>query len=129
MGSLEWQDSWSVGNADLDNDHKRLIAIIQTIGQYRTRATDLGRLTHHLEDYTKVHFAREEAMMEAAGVPGLAAHKKQHQAFVEWLSAVRKSFSATHEARGLLIDDVDDYLRRWLTDHILKTDMGYKGLL
>lgn len=129
MDTLEWQESWSVGNADLDNDHKRLIAIIRSMGQYRTQASDLGRLAYELENYTKYHFAREEAMMETAGVPGLDAHKKQHRAFVEWLSAVRKSFSGTHEARSLLIDDVEAYLRTWLTDHILKTDMTYKGLL
>ena len=127
MSTLAWQDSWSVGNADLDNDHKRLIAIIQDIGQYRDRAVDLGQLVRDLEDYTKFHFEREEKMLEAAQVPGLDAHKKKHHAFIEWLTPVRHAFTRAHESRALMIDGVEEYLQTWLTDHILKTDMSYKG--
>ncbi len=129
MSTLEWQESWSVGNADLDNDHKRLIEIIRNIGDYRSQASDLGSLVYNLEEYTKYHFAREEKLMEAGEVPGLDAHKKKHRDFIEWVSSVRHAFTLSHEARGLMIDGVDEYLREWLTDHILKTDMSYKGLI
>jgi hypothetical protein len=42
MSMLEWQDSWSVGNSSLDDDHKRLISTIQKVGGHRTLSKDLG---------------------------------------------------------------------------------------
>jgi len=129
MSTLEWQESWSVGNDGLDNDHKRLIQIIQNVGEYRTRAFDLGQLVYELEDYTKYHFAREEKMMEAANIQGLDAHKEKHRAFIEWLTSVRHAFTLSHESRDLMLDSVEEYLQEWLTNHILKTDMSYKGQL
>ena len=129
MSTLEWQESWSVGNASLDEDHKRLISIIQTVGESRTRSMDAARVISELEEYTNYHFAREEKLMEAADIPGLEAHKKSHRAFVEWLDSVRQTFTISQQARSVLIETVDDYLQDWLKNHILKTDMNYKGLI
>jgi hemerythrin len=129
MSSLEWQDSWSVGNLSLDEDHKRLISIIEKFGQGRTRSMDTARIISDLEEYTKYHFTREEKLMEKANIPGLEDHKKSHQAFIEWLRTVRQTFAISREARSVLIETVDDYLQDWLKNHILKTDMGYKGLI
>ena len=129
MEKLEWQDSWSVGNAVLDNDHKRLIRIIQDIGDYRTAKADLGELFAELEDYTKYHFSREEKLMEEAELPDLVEHKKFHRDFEEWLHSVRYTMSVSRESREFLLDSVDEYLRKWLVHHILETDMNYRGLI
>jgi len=129
MATMEWQESWSVGNASLDEDHKRLINIIQMVGQSRSRTMNTGRIISELEEYTKYHFAREEKLMEAADIPGLELHKKSHRAFIEWLTSVRQTFTISQQARSVLIETVDDYLQDWLKTHILQTDMNYKGLI
>ncbi|MBT6093461.1 MAG: hemerythrin family protein [Rhodospirillaceae bacterium] len=129
MSELEWQESWSVGNPVLDDDHKKLLAIIQMISDYRPESADLTQLFAELEDYTKYHFAREEGLMDGADIPDLAAHLKSHRSFEEWLHSVRYAFTVSQESRSLLLDSVDEYLRKWLINHILKTDMDYKGLI
>ena len=129
LSILEWQDSWSVGNPDLDTDHKRLINIIQKIGEYSPQSADLSQLFSELEDYTKYHFVKEEQLMEAANLPDLTEHKKSHRDFVEWLHSVRYTFTVSQQSRRLLLDSVDEYLQNWLKNHILKTDMNYKGLI
>jgi hemerythrin len=129
MSKFEWQESWSVGNTTLDDDHKRLVSIIRKVGEDRTITTDLNRVISELEDYTKYHFSREEKMMEEADIPGLEEHKKSHKAFIDWLDSVRQTFAISQGARNVLTDSVDEYLQDWLTNHILKTDMSYKGLM
>lgn len=129
MSKLEWQDSWSVGNSDLDDDHKRLINIIQMIGEYKPQSADIGQLFFELEDYTKYHFAREEKLMEGANLSDLTEHKKSHRDFIEWLHSVRYTLTVSQESRSLMLDVVDEYLQNWLKNHILKTDMNYKGLI
>jgi len=128
MSMLEWQDSWSVGNSSLDDDHKRLISIIQKVGGHRTLSKDLGGVISELENYAKYHFAREEQLMEEADIPGLEEHKESHRSFVEWLDNIRQTFKS-QQARRLLTNQVDDYLQDWLKNHILTTDMTYKGLI
>lgn len=129
MSTFEWQDSWSVGNSSLDEDHNRHVSIIQKVGKYRTQSVDLGRVISELEDYTKYHFAREEKLMKDASIPGLEEHKKSHQAFIDWLDSVRQTFTISQQARNVLVETVDEYLQDWLKNHILKTDMCYKGLV
>ena len=129
MSVFEWQDSWSVGNATLDEDHKRLVSIIQKVGQNRTFSTDLAQVISELEEYSKYHFSREEKLMEEGEIPGLEEHKQSHRAFVDWLDTVRQTFAISQQARNVMVDTVDEYLQDWLQNHILKTDMNYKGLL
>jgi len=129
MGKLEWQESWSVGNSDLDNDHKRLVEIIQSIGAYRPQSADIGHLFAELEDYTKYHFAREEKLMEDAKLPDITGHLEFHRDFIEWLHSVRYAMTMSRESRDILLESVDEYLQNWLTHHILETDMKYRGLI
>ena len=126
---LQWQDSWSVGNQTLDDDHKRLIDIIGRIEDYRPASADLGQLFAELEDYTRYHFSREEDLMDGADIEDLEGHKKFHRDFEEWLHSVRYTMSVSRESREFLLDSVDEYLRKWLVHHILETDMNYRGVI
>lgn len=126
---LVWQESWSVGYPDLDKDHQQLVTIIQRINGWREKKESLAGLIGELEDYTRYHFSREEKMLEAADIPGLAIHKAQHKEFIDWLASIRTSFEGSSVARSILYPEVSQYLNNWLIKHILKTDMSYKGKL
>jgi len=124
-----WQDGWSVGNPDLDSDHKRLVKIIQDVGNWREGEGSLPRIITELEQYTRYHFDREEGMMAAAGIEGLEEHKQKHREFVAWVHSIRDALDNSTVARSVLHAQISAYLQTWLIDHILKTDMPYKGKL
>lgn len=129
-GLIKWDDSMSVGDASLDQDHKVLIGLLNDYVQATDDAEGLfvtDVIFGALADYIDYHFAREEDLMAAAGYPHLAEHKAVHRAmtaeFVELRD--RQLLSGSNQMEGA----IKDFLKRWLTDHILKTDMAYKTAL
>ena len=125
--TLVWQEAWSVGHAQLDADHRQLIAIIRDISEWKESHGNLAALVSKLTDYTQYHFEREERLMTEANVAGLAAHKAKHREFVEWLRNIRSAMEESKIARSVLHHQVSEYLKTWLAQHILKADMSYKG--
>ena len=79
--------------------------------------------------YANEHFAREERLMAEAGYPGLDVHREAHRAFIEWLTSVKTVYDTDPGARYHLAGPLREYLQNWLTDHIMETDMEYKGYL
>ena len=124
MDRLEWNEAWSVGEPHLDEQHKRLIELINRLDG----GTPVPIVLDELRSYVDEHFRDEEAMLEDADYPDLAAHKQQHTAFEEWLEASRQA-CRSGEVAGLLSDNIRSYLKTWLVNHILVSDKAYSAHL
>lgn len=129
MPVLEWKDSYSVGSLELDNDHKNLIDIIKRLDESERTHEPVGWLLKELGDYADGHFRREEEALAAANFPELEEHRLGHKDFIDWLVTVRSTFSIEPESQYYLAETVNDYLKKWLTSHILEKDMDYKEYL
>tara|TARA_R110002095_G_scaffold14856_11_gene18715 strand:+ start:137 stop:535 length:399 start_codon:yes stop_codon:yes gene_type:complete len=129
MELIEWKEEYSVGHPLLDQQHQGLIQLINQL----TKAADSGGMIAYIFDeldhYVKEHFRFEEQLLRQAGYAEFEAHKAQHRAFEQWLRAVRQSFSVGGQSALLLAESVNAYLRGWLINHILKSDMDYKSVL
>lgn len=124
---LKWDDSYSVGVAVLDDDHKRLIKLInqlQTAALYETSEKFEKEAFDALLDYTKTHFKREEELLEKHSFPGLDAHKKQHQAMVNKVASLVSEYQQNAD---VTIENTIRYLKTWLINHINGTDKEYAG--
>ena len=122
---VEWKESYTVGVDVLDDDHKRLIELInrfQTAYKYHTGEEFERQALNELVDYTRYHFEREEKMMEAAGYPDLEVHKTVHRAMIFKVAQFQEEYQQRgHEA----LDGVASFLGEWLIDHINGTDKKY----
>jgi hemerythrin len=119
---FEWQESFAVGVAEIDEQHRRLITAIgdfYTGLQYNHSQEALTKLLRFLIDYIDMHFKTEEALMERHAYPGLAEHRAQHRGFVSRVSQMSERYLA---GKLLLSLEVTGFLRQWLTEHILHTD-------
>jgi len=126
---LTWDDSYSVGVTVLDDDHKRLINLInqlQTAALYHTSDEYLKETFDALIDYTKFHFQREEALLEKHDFPGLEAHKLQHQAMIDEVESFVTDYQQNTD---VTIAKTISYLKTWLINHINGTDKEYTGYL
>lgn len=124
MARLQWRDEYSVGDAELDAQHKVLIDLINMLED----ESAVGAVLKALQRYVDEHFREEERRMEAAGYPDLAAHIEQHKAFEEWLASASR-VQRDGEVALLLRDSVRGYLNTWLVNHIMVSDKAYSPFL
>lgn len=122
---LQWKPEYSVGIATLDEDHKKLIDLLnrfQTAYEYQTSDAFERQALNELIDYTRYHFNREEQLMEENDYPDLESHRQEH---VEMIAQVDR-FVADYEEQGhKALVRVASYLREWLISHINGTDKQY----
>ncbi len=127
MPVVSWTSDLSVGVHAIDTDHKLLLSLINqlhdAIGEGHGQET-VGSVLNALLDYTAYHFGREEALMAAAGYPDLEQHKKIHAKLKKKLDGIRKAHAA--DAASIHQEDVLDFLKNWLTDHIQGKDKQYQ---
>jgi len=126
MTFMTWNDKLSVGVASIDEDHRKLIGLIDELyeGLQSGHSKEvLCGVLDRLVDYTQYHFEREEGFLRKTGYPEIAEHKKEHDTMTEWVLDVHKQYK-----NGTLVAptlEVMNYLKDWLYDHILGSDQKY----
>ena len=87
----------------------------------------LIQIFNNLATYTHIHFTYEENMFAEFGYPDSEEHKKQHQALIDQIIELKKEFN--NNPQGTISADLMLFLKRWLTNHIMKTDKEYTEFL
>ncbi len=124
MVIFKWDDSYSVGIAQVDEQHKVLVDLVNRLDQAVSTGHDeaaLRKILGELLDYTRYHFSTEENLMLSSGQNPLhyRKHKSEHDDFIQRV----KEFSG--QLRGSstgLSEPLLDFLIKWLVDHILGSD-------
>ena len=96
MAHLVWQDDLNTGIQVIDNQHKRIVEMINLLhdAQQGKEHAAIAEVIEELVDYTLSHFAFEETLMEDAGYQFSRAHKKIHELFIRRVSEYRVRFQA-----------------------------------
>lgn len=124
-----WKDAYSVGHDELDGQHKIIVSIINDLYvaiQSGTEHEVLGGILHRLSDYTKLHFRREEHLMEAHGFAHTAEHGILHQRMVETTEDLRRQVS---RSGGGEASEVLAFLKDWWLNHICRADQEYSSVM
>jgi len=126
---MEWSSSLATGIRQIDLQHQELIGIINDLERARSGAQwdeAVADVMPRLKAYVMFHFATEESMMKEAGIPlhHFQSHEAEHRAF----SGRIEELGAQDDPRQYLAGFVE-YLKTWLTHHIMKTDMELARLL
>lgn len=131
MPLIEWSDEWLIGHGAIDFDHQTLVNITNQIYDMRRQPKvtnqQVAQCIKQLADYVERHFAREEEIFAATTYPLTDSHKKMHRDLEKVAREICDLYR--REPDLLNFDEVIEFLRRWLIDHILKHDMGYKPYL
>ncbi|MCW8825251.1 MAG: bacteriohemerythrin [Gammaproteobacteria bacterium] len=120
---IKWSDAFSVGIEAIDDDHRKIIEILNTSKQAAllNDDTQCDIILERLVDYTRTHFNREEVVMAACGYPGLENHIQAHQ----FLSENVEKMKVQLDRGELHITDMTGFIRDWLFDHILYMDRAF----
>lgn len=126
---IKWKDEYSVGITHIDQDHKKLINLLNqfTIAYDHNVSESFEKeALQELINYTKYHFEREEKIMQKHDYPDFVAHQAKHQEMIKQVSGFVELYNKEgHDA----LKDISEFLKVWLINHINGTDKEYSQYL
>ena len=128
MPLISWNDSYRVGVAEMDTQHQKLVGLINNFhdAMKNGKGKDvIGKVLNDLKSYTVFHFGAEEKLMAMYAYPNLDKQKNEHKNFVDKVAVFVDDLAAGKTTSVTL--DVSAFLKDWLLNHILKSDMQYKS--
>lgn len=128
MPFIKWDESYSVGIAELDDQHKKILDLINKLHETMTRQhsrQEIKSTITDLKDYAQSHFSTEEKFFEKIKYPHRKEHHKLHDKFIEHVM----DLDLREEDQGISPMDILTFLKDWLKDHVLTEDQKYKNYL
>jgi len=128
-GFVSWKAEYSVGIASIDEQHIKLLNLINNVRAAVLCDTGPDFERGALEDliaYTQGHLKYEEELMHEHSYFDYEAHKGQHDQMVSQVDIYVKRYA---EKGSEILPEVADYLQRWLVQHIQGTDRKLCGFL
>jgi hemerythrin len=137
-----WQEKMSIGNKIIDDEHKYLICLINSVEialKLEDHSKVMMMLFDQLEEYTSTHFRQEEMLQLKIEYPHYNEHKLEHNKILNKMKSLKERYleslkapagTAEAELAAKAGEDVEHeivkLLRGWILEHLLKTDMKMK---
>ena len=129
MAHFSWTDELATGNTFIDNDHRKLITMVNALfdAMAKGQANEImSKVLNNLIIYTREHFAREEAEMERTHFAGTVAHKYEHSQLLAQVLELKTKLDTGGKVNAVAISG---FLSDWLRSHILTVDMKLASAL
>ncbi len=118
MRVVQWDETLSVGNAEIDKDHQALFELLDqlraAVREGQTEKIRLGILSE-LVRRTQAHFALEESVMTRIAYAEAQAHRAEHG---KLMAQVRELQDKVMQGDLSLSLSVFQFLYGWLARHI-----------
>lgn len=129
MALITWSEKYSVKNSMIDEQHKKLIGILNDLhdGMMAGNSNEiLEEILQRLIEYTRFHFSAEEELMGKYGYPDKPVHKAKH---IELTHSVGAFYQEMKAGKKFLNIELATFLKDWLNNHILETDVKFGQFL
>lgn len=123
MPIINWNDGLHVGISRFDEDHKRLIGLLNQVydnfidGVSEAKAEEI---LNELVAYTFYHFQAEEHVMAKVEYPEMQKHRDEHQHFTDRVNHLKSLYDSGIRT---LDKEMLVFLKGWISFHILKGDV------
>ncbi|MDO9068577.1 MAG: bacteriohemerythrin, partial [Deltaproteobacteria bacterium] len=121
---FNWNSSYSVGSATMDQEHKRLVEIINSLyGAMRQGKGNevIAPILDGLVEYTGTHFTHEERLMKETGYATYEEHKREHDSLTRQVLEIQNKY----RSGTVLSLEVMSFVKDWLVKHIQGSDKRY----
>lgn len=120
---IDWSPIYETGVRLVDDEHRQLVAILNEF--HTAHVKNLGPVLafttlNKLVRYAEKHFSDEEGLMAKHHYPSATKHRLEHEKLLAQVFDLTGKLERRETELSL---DIFDFLRGWLIDHILKTDM------
>lgn len=125
MPYVQWSNEFSVGLEEIDAQHQVLVDCLNRLHDAiheRKSDSEIVSVLGTLGDYTRIHFAVEEALMRVFEYPDYVQHKAEHEKLLAQFTEKAEKCQSGKTSASL---ELLQFLRGWLTDHIIHGDKKY----
>jgi hemerythrin-like metal-binding protein len=125
MALIQWNPALSVNIAQIDNQHMKLVDIVNNLHDRMKEGkgkTILSGVLSELADYTVYHFKTEEELFKQHSYPKSDAHILEHNTLVQQVLKLKTDLDG---GKTVITNDVMLFLRDWLSNHISGSDKAY----
>lgn len=122
MALINWSHALSTGIPEQDEQHKNLIYLLNRLNNAIEAGKDaeiLETVLTELVSYTVYHFGHEEKLMDRHNYADTMAHKREHERFIETVDEFKRKLDS---GDAVISVQIINFLRMWVTGHIMKTD-------
>ncbi|MBF0503584.1 MAG: hemerythrin family protein [Candidatus Omnitrophica bacterium] len=127
MEAVGWSQSYSVGIKEIDEQHKKLISLLNVLVSATMGPVEedgIGKILRELVNYTVYHFNTEEKYMEGFNFPGFEEHRKEHEYFKIKVAEFIEKYD---KGDAKVTVDLLEFLWSWVKEHIRGMDKKYTG--
>lgn len=127
MSYIDWTATYSVEIDSIDQQHKKLIDIINGLYDAMKQGKGqqvLSQTFGELAAYTTTHFKFEEDIFDKYGYMRSMSHKKEHTELLKQVSLYAEQYQ---NGKIMMSMEVMDFLKNWLLNHILVSDKAYSS--
>jgi hemerythrin len=129
MPLMNWSNDFSVTVPEMDEQHKRLFAMINELHDARSKGqgqTVIKPLLQGLVQYTRTHFSAEEQLLQRAKYAEFAQHKALHEKLIKQVLDLKARSDAGQA--GVTVE-LMNFLKTWLVSHIQGVDKKYGAVV
>ncbi len=132
--ALIWRENMSVANNSIDHDHKYMVCYVNTVMLALQKPEEKEILLTSLSQlysYAEEHFSREEHIQQMIKYPDYVKHKIEHKKLLHDLNDLQKKIKDEYNNEEIdeKYHEIVSFLKHWLVDHVLNTDMLLKPYL
>lgn len=126
MTFIQWNDSYKVGHKIVDFDHMTLVNITNELFMRVDQGfsdEEIAQTISLLIEYVERHFDREEDLFRDSDYPDISKHQAMHDDIRKTVRDIAAVYKTQPDA--ININEVLQFLKKWLLNHIMKADQGY----
>lgn len=127
MAIITWDKSYSVGVAELDNQHQKLIALINKLfslySENKFSETDVMPIFEELMDYADQHFSTEEHYFQLYNYDKKDEHIANHESYRKKINDLKEAYKESNNEQTLFA--INNFLNDWWIWHINHADKDY----
>ena len=126
---INWDSTYSVGVKTIDEQHKRIVDIINQLiedSHLYVHSERISEMLGQLRVYAREHFKDEESLLKKHKFHNIDLHKEEH---MEFRLRLLELCQDTMNEKGSVPQELLTFVRNWWFDHILLSDMEFKSFL
>lgn len=125
MKQIIWTESLSVGILEIDEQHKKLISLLNKASEIVESGKPKEYLISGVKEiinFTLIHFSTEEKMFKVCKYAHAKKHLEEHQKLIRKANEFLNEFNNNNLA---ITDSTMAFFMDWIVNHIMQSDKAY----